>query len=93
MAMGALDYINRDEFQNFRQDAIEHFKMLHECDKRIEHKIDELAARLAPAIEEYDKSVASRRGRHEIRVLAIGAALGALFSATATALLFVLELG
>jgi hypothetical protein len=91
--MGVFDHIGREEFQNFRQDASEHFGMLHECDKKIERKIDELAARLAPVMEEYDRSVASRRGQHEMKMLAIGAALGSLFSAATTALLFVLELG
>ncbi len=93
MAMGALDHISREEFQNFRQDASEHFRTLHECDRRIERKIDELAARLEPVIGEYDKSVASRRGRHEMGMLAIGAALGALFSAVTAAVFFLLNVG
>ena len=91
--LGALDHINREEFQNFRQDAGEHFKMLHECDRRIERKIEELAALLEPVLDEHAQSMESRRGRREVKMLAIGAALGAFFSAVTAAMLLLFQLG
>lgn len=95
--MGALDHIAREESQNFRQDVSEHFARLHECDRRIEGKIDRLAETLGPVADEYGKMNASRHAtrqkRWEVRMLALGAAFGACFSILAAAVLYILNLG
>ncbi|MEM3160654.1 MAG: hypothetical protein QXJ74_07715 [Nitrososphaera sp.] len=94
--MGALDHIARDEFQNFRQDVSEHFARLHECDRRIEGKIDRLAQTLGPIADEHAREDATRREarqkRWEVRMLALGAAFGAGFSIVAAAILYLFSL-
>jgi hypothetical protein len=94
--MGALDRIARDEFQNFRQDVGEHFARLHECDRRIEGKIDRLAETLGPIADEHGRRSAihqeMRQKRWEVRMLALGAAFGAGFSVAVAAVMYVLNL-
>jgi hypothetical protein len=88
--MSELDHIAREEFQNFRQDVGEHFKLLHECDRRIEKKIDALTEKIEPVIAEYNKSQQRRKSRWEMKLLIFGAALGAGFSIIATLALAIL---
>ncbi|MEW5841106.1 MAG: hypothetical protein AB1753_08885, partial [Thermoproteota archaeon] len=69
---------------------------LHECDRRIERKLDELAAALEPVVRSYDEVAAGRQqrknDRREVRMLALGAAIGAGFSVAAALLLFMIGL-
>jgi hypothetical protein len=69
--------VARDEFQNFRQDASDHFRQLHECDMRIEGKIDALTEKLNPVIEEHKRKQEARSFRKEVKLLVIGTLFGA----------------
>lgn len=68
--------VARDEFQNFRQDVSDHFRQLHECDRRIEGKIDLLAEKLTPIIEEHTRRLEKRSFAREVKLLVIGTLFG-----------------
>jgi hypothetical protein len=69
--------VERDEFQNFRQDISGRFDRLHDCDRRIENKIDALAGTLAPVIEEHDRRREKKSFVREVRLLGVGTLFGA----------------
>lgn len=68
--------VARDEFQNLRQDVSDHFRQLHECDRRIEGKIDALTDRLNPIIEEHRRRQEARSFTKEVKLLIIGTGFG-----------------
>ena len=68
--------VARDEFQNFRQDVGDHFNLLHECDRRIEGKIDALTEKLSPIVEEHSRRRESRSFTKEVKLLIIGTMFG-----------------
>lgn len=72
-----MSEVARDEFQNFRQDVSGHFDQLHECDRRIEGKIDALAEKLIPIVEEHKKRQEVKSFKREVKLLAIGTVFGA----------------
>jgi hypothetical protein len=72
-----MSKVARDEFQNFRQDVSDHFRQLHECDRRIEGKIDALTEKLNPIVEEHKRKQEARSFRREVKLLAIGTVFGA----------------
>lgn len=68
--------VERDEFQNFRQDVSDHFRLLHDCDRRIEKKIDGLTDKLGPIVEEHARRQEIKSFTKEVKLLIIGTLFG-----------------